>query len=154
MGISRITQPVAILVIVGLVFAVTIGVVFAASGSWYKNGSSMSGSHSTNWISPNDREMWSSSNAQTPRGVIEQIFADARLEDRCANSDGTWQTWWYQYGYGNSSASWAYSSGTAYARGTYQNCQYGHQYRNRSLHYFYDSGFGLNENYWLCSDTC
>lgn len=153
MRISRITQPLAILLIVGLACAATIGVAFAASGSWYKNGSSMSGSHSTNWISPNDREMWSSSNAQTPRGVIEQIFADARLEDRCANSNGTWQAW-SQYGYGNSSASWAYSSGTAYARGTFQNCQYGHQYRNRSLHHFYDSGFGLNEYYWLCSDTC
>ena len=46
MGISRITQPVTILVIVGLAFAATIGVAFAASGSWYENGSSMSGAHS------------------------------------------------------------------------------------------------------------
>jgi len=153
MRISRITQLVAILVIVGLAFAATIGVTFSASDSWYKNGSSMSGSHSTNWINPMSREISSSSNAQTPRGVIEQIFADARLEDRCANLDGTWQAW-SLYGYDNSSAAWAYNSGTAYDLGTYQNCQYDHQYRNRSLHHFYDSGFGLNENYWLCSDTC
>lgn len=146
MRISRITQPVAILVIVGLAFAATIGVTFSASDSWYKNGSSMSGSHSTNWINPMSREISSSSNAQTPRGVIEQIFADARLEDRCANLDGTWQAW-SLYGYDNSSAAWAYNSGTAYDLGTYQNCQYDHQYRNRSLHHFYDSGFGLNENY-------
>ncbi len=146
MRISRITQLVAILVIVGLAFAATIGVTFSASDSWYKNGSSMSGSHSTNWINPMSREISSSSNAQTPRGVIEQIFADARLEDRCANLDGTWQAW-SLYGYDNSSAAWAYNSGTAYDLGTYQNCQYDHQYRNRSLHHFYDSGFGLNENY-------
>lgn len=141
------------LLVVGMIFTATVGVALAASGSWYKNRTSMSGSHSTNWIQPLDREMWSSSSAQTPRGVIEQIFADARLEDRCANADGTWQAW-YQYGYGNKSASWAYRSGTAYARGTYQNCVYGHQYRNRSLHHFYDQGFGLNEYRWLCSDRC
>jgi hypothetical protein len=92
------------LLVVGMIFTATVGVALAASGSWYKNGTSMSGSHSTNWIQPLDREMWSSSSAQTPRGVIEQIFADARLEDRCANADGTWQAW-YQYGYGNKSAS-------------------------------------------------
>lgn len=116
MRISRITQLVAILVIVGLAFAATIGVTFSASDSWYKNGSSMSGSHSTNWINPMSREISSSSNAQTPRGVIEQIFADARLEDRCANLDGTWQAW-SLYGYDNSSAAWAYNSGTAYDQG-------------------------------------
>ncbi|WP_297630099.1 hypothetical protein [Caldilinea sp.] len=135
---------------VGCLIMASIGIAIAVSGSWSKNGVSMSGNHFTNWVQPIGREMWSSSSAQTPRGVIASIFADARLQDRCRNPDGTWQSW-NMYGYGNSSASWAYSSGTAYATGNYQNCQYGHQYLNQSLHSFSDSAFGINEAYWLLS---
>lgn len=65
-------------------------------------------------------------------------------------ANGTWPSW-SMYGYSNKSATWAYSSGTAYATGNYQNCQYGHQYLNQSLHSFSDSAFGINDLYWLSS---
>lgn len=127
---------------------ITVSVVSAASGAWYKNGAQMSGQHSTLYINPLDKSMTSSSAAQTPRGAIQLLMADARLEDRCRNQNGSWRPW-RQLAYGNRSASWAYTSGSAYARGTYQNCAYGHEYRNKSLHHFYDPAFGLNQNYWL-----
>lgn len=136
--------------LVGCLVMASIGIAIAVSGSWSKNGVSMSGNHSTNWVQPISREMWSSSSAQTPRGVIASIFADARLQDRCRNSNGTWPSW-NMYGYGNRTASWAYSSGTAYAKGNYQNCQTSHQYLNQSLHSFSDSAYGINDSYWLSS---
>jgi hypothetical protein len=140
----------AIPLIVACLIMASIGIAVAVSGSWSKNGVSMSGNHSANWVQPIGREMWSSSSAQTPRGVIASIFADTRLQDRCRNPNGTWQSW-NMYGYGNKSTAWAYSSGTAYAKGNYQNCQYGHQYLNQSLHSFSDSAYGINDSYWLSS---
>ncbi len=110
----------------------------------------MAGHHNTIWIQPLDRKITGSSNAQTPRGVIQQIYVDVRELDRCRNADGTWQSW-NTYAYNNAIAYWVYGTGSINAQGTYQNCVYGHEYQNQSLHNFYDPGFGINESHWLYS---
>ena len=150
MNKSKVTRPIVLAFIgVMLVFSVTATIVFAVSGGpWYKNGATMAGSHSTTWINPSSRSMSSYSTATTPRGVIQQLVADAYLLDRCRNQNGTWDIW-KQYGFDVKSASWSYNSGTTYAQGGYQNCVYGHEYRNLSHHTFIDSGFGLAEYYTL-----
>lgn len=146
-------QAVAFLILGGVLIT-SVGVALAVTDTWYKNGSSMTGYHEHDaWIEPLQRRAKGKSSAQTPRGVIQHVYGDVRLQDRCKNADGSWQSW-YEYGFGNDSADWAYSTDTYYGQGTYQDCFYGHQYRNKSYHYFYDSGFGLNEGHWLCSDTC
>jgi hypothetical protein len=83
---------------------------------------------------------------------MQTLFGDARLEDRCKKSDGTWEPW-NTFGYANKSENWVYSV-QIYTKGQYQTCQYGHQYRNRSLHQFRHDSFGVWENHWLCSTTC
>jgi hypothetical protein len=95
--------------------------------------------------------MSSTSSAQTPRGVIEYIFADVRLKDRCRNSNGTWQPW-NQFAYGNNVAWWVYNV-SASAQGTYQNCGSGHDYWNESMHNYQDAAFGVNETDWQNSNN-
>jgi len=144
------TPKYQIVILVSILTLAFSGKEATRSGSWSKNGATMSGSHTTTWIQPKDRGMQSVSNAQTPRGVIQYIFVDSSLQDRCQNPNGTWQSW-QQFGYAVNDANWAYSSGTATARGTYQDCAVNHQYRSISRHIFVDSGFGLNETKTLTS---
>jgi len=124
--------------------------VLAVSGTWYSNGYTMYGNHNhVAWINPLDRKVSGSSSTPSPQ-PIDSIYVDVRLEDRCKNSDGTWQSW-HQYGFKNKYASSTFTTGTIYAQGTYQNCIYGHEYRNKSLHSYNDASPYLNQSHWLQS---
>jgi hypothetical protein len=143
------------LLVIGVLLFIPAGMVFAnhASGSWHKNGVNMWGNHHVEFGPGTlERQMWSNSSGHAPSGLMQTIFADARLKDRCQNSDGTWATW-NVFAYQPVSENWVYSVGT-YTKGQYQTCSYGHQYKNRSLHFFRHDSFGVNDYYWLCSAIC
>lgn len=123
----------------------------AVSGTWSNNGITMYGNHNHNaWIDPMSRKLVGSSSTPSPQ-PISSIYVDIRLEDRCKNANGTWQSW-NQYGFNNKYASSTYTTGTISAQGQYQTCAYGHEYRNRSLHDFDNTFPYLNESHWLQSN--
>ncbi|MEX2162190.1 MAG: hypothetical protein WD751_09785 [Anaerolineales bacterium] len=133
------------------VLIVNIAGVESVSGSWSKNGVSMSGNHSASYIQPLDKRIQGSSAAHTPpNGPIDYIFVEVRLEDRCQNANGTWPAW-HQFAYNVKAANNAVGSGLSVARGTIQDCIWGHEYRNTSRHIFREQSFSVNETHTLTS---
>lgn len=119
------------------------------SGSWYKNGLSMSGYHNADFTGVLDRYMDASSSASSSLGATQYLDVVGLLEDRCKNSNGTWKAW-TTFASNAAGRNWS-TSVSIHAQGQYQTCSYGHEYRNRSKHAFQMDSLSVNEYHWLCS---
>lgn len=148
-SIQRVAFVAAVLLTVFILNVVNTAIAANASDSWYKNGATMNGSHSANFVGILDRKIDGNSNVVIPPGTMESITVFVYLYDRCRNQDGTWQAW-NPFVETGTSRPWATTVSYS-GQGTYQNCIYGHQYRNQSVHAFYYPAWSLNEAHWLCS---
>lgn len=148
-SVQRVAFVAAVILTAFILNIVSTAIAASASDSWYKNGATMNGSHSANFVGILDRKIDANSNVVIPPGTMESISVYIYLQDRCRNQDGTWQGW-NQFVATGTSRPWA-STVSDSGQGTYQNCIYGHQYRNKSLHLFYYPAWSLNEDHELCS---